>query len=100
MERAGLGAQLELADGNGQVRDKRRVRGQGGAGRQAGPEPEARVAWWAGARVAWRARGADRLAGAGRIPHAKKKKGLAIERPPKEEAIRQARPFERSKRNG
>ena len=61
MERAGLGAQPELADGNGQVRDKRRVRGQGGAGRQAGPEPEARVAWWAGVRVAWRARGVSRM---------------------------------------
>lgn len=91
MERAGLGAQPELADGNGQVRDKRRVRGQGGAGRQAGPEPEARVAWWAG--------GAGRLAGAGSIPHAKKKKDLVVEWPPKEEAIRRARPFERGKRN-
>ena len=94
MERAGLGAQPELADGNGQVRDKRRVRGQGGAGRQAGPEPEARVAWWAGARVAWRTRARG-------VPHIRrKKKGLAVEWPPKEEAIRRARPFERSKRNG
>lgn len=86
MERAGLGAQPELADGNGQVRDKRRVRGQGGAGRQAGPGPEARFAWRAGAQG---------------VPHIRrKKKDLVVEQPPKEEAIRQARPFERSKRNG
>ena len=85
MERAGLGAQPELADGNGQVRDKRRVRGQGGAGRQAGPEPEARVAWWAGAQG---------------VPHIRrKKKGLAVERSPREGTIRRARPFECGERN-